>query len=281
MKKKIWLLPTLIGVLLAGCSQKQQTAAPTEKPAPEATAASPAQAPAASDPTLAKAAKATQESTGAAEATGDASLERLSPLPETAQLPGGRWKVGVNYTPIVPAQSTSAEPGQVEVLEIFWLGCPHCYELESYLDSWKQKKPAYIKYVQEHVMWGPTHRAHARFFYTLQALGKSEQLLPKVFDEIHRRGNVLVSTNDAESLNMQLAFAKANGISEADFKREFNGFAVNTRLQRAEELMRRYRVESVPTIIVNGKYRTDVAMAGGHTELIQLINDLAASEKRR
>ena len=80
---------------------------------------------------------------------------------------------------------------------------------------------------------------------------------------------------------MQLAFAKANGISEADFRREYNGFAVNTRLQRAEELNRRYRIESVPRIIINGKYESGVDMVGGHEQLIALINDLAAAEKSR
>jgi thiol:disulfide interchange protein DsbA len=277
---KRWLLAALLGVALVGCGQKQASPEPAT-PAPAESAAPAAAATAASDPALQKAATATQESTGAPEDAGDASLERLAALPEAAQLPGGRWKAGVHYKPISPAQSTSAEPGQVEVLEIFWLGCPHCYELESYLESWKQKKPAYVKFVQEHVMWGPAHRAHAKFFYTLQVLGKADTLLPKAFDEIHRRGNVLVANNDADTLKMQLAFARANGISESDFKREYNGFAVNTKLQRAEEIMRRYRVEAVPYIVINGKYQTDVGMAGGHEQLIQLINDLAASEKRR
>ena len=90
---------------------------------------------------------------------------------------------------------------------------------------------------------------------------------------------MLISQDDAQTLQMQLAFAKANGISEANFKQEYNGFAVNARLQRAEELMRRFKVESVPYFIINGKYQTDETMAGGKEQLIQLINDLAAAEK--
>jgi thiol:disulfide interchange protein DsbA len=129
-------------------------------------------------------------------------------------------------------------------------------------------------------MWGPAHRAHAKLFYTLEALGHPE-LVAKAFDEIHRRGNNLVAANDAATLQLQTAFATGNGIAEADFKREYNGFAVNTRLQRAEELMRRYQIESVPTFIINGKYRTDVSMAGGPAQLTQLLDDLAASEKSR
>jgi len=270
--------------LVAGCSQKPaatpsagaEAATTAAAPAPDATPAG-AGATAAE---LKQAAKATQESAGADETPGDASLEKMAAMPDKAQLPGGKWKVGVNYKPIVPAQPTSVEPGQVEVLEVLWLGCPHCAELEPYVDAWRTKKPAYVKFVQEHVMWGPAHRAHAKLFYTLEVLGHDE-LLNKAFDEIHKRGNVLVDADEAKTLQMQLAFAKANGISEADFKREYSGFAVNNRLQHAEEIMRRYQIESVPHVIINGKYETDVGMAGGPQQLLALINDLAAAEKSR
>jgi len=280
MKKLRLVLAALaLTGLATACSQK-----PAATTAPDTAATAPAQATATpAAPTQAeinKTAAATQESVGADENPGDASLERVAAMPENAQLPAGRWKPGVNYKPVVPAQPTSAGPGQVEVVEVLWLGCPHCYELEPYIEAWRKKKAPYVKFVQEHVMWGPAHRAHGRFFYTLEALGRDD-LVVKAFDEIHRRGNVLVAASDDQTLQMQLAFAKANGVSEADFRREYNGFAVNTRLQRAEELMRRYKVETVPLVIINGKYETDVGMAGGHEQLIAVINDLAAAEKSR
>jgi thiol:disulfide interchange protein DsbA len=270
------LLAAACSAMLAACGARDSGTSTT----PPAGAATPSAPAAPTNAELKKTATATQESAGSDADPGDASLERIAAMPESQQLPGGRWKAGTNYTPIVPAQSTTAETGQVEVLEVLWLGCPHCADLEPYIESWRKKKPAYIKFVQEHVMWGPTHRAHGKLFYTLEALGRND-LVAKAFDEIHKRNNLLISRtgNDAETQSLQLAFAKANGIKEADFKREYNGFGVNTRLQRAEDLMRRYRIESVPMVIINGKYETDVAMAGGHDQLIQLINDLAASEK--
>ncbi|HMA10670.1 MAG TPA: thiol:disulfide interchange protein DsbA/DsbL [Steroidobacteraceae bacterium] len=276
-------LPALVLVaLVAGCSQKNAPVTATGTPAATGTAQpeAPATAPTAAE--INKTAAATQESAGAEESPGDASLERVAAMPEKAQLPAGKWKVGVNYRPIVPSQPTSAEPGQVEVLEVLWLGCPHCYELEPYIEAWRKKKPPYVKFVQEHVMWGPAHRAHGRLFYTLEALGRDD-LVVKAFDEIHRRNNLLLSPtgNDAQTQSLQLAFAVANGVKEADFKREYNGFGVSTRLQRAEEIMRRYKIESVPNVIVNGKYETDMGMAGGPEKLISLIDDLAAAEKSR
>jgi len=273
-------LASALLALAAGCSQKPASApgAPPEGAPVAGAAAAKTGAPTSTE--LKQQAAATQESAGDDDTPGDASLERVAALPEKAQLPGGKWKVGVNYKPIVPAQPTSVEPGQVEVVEVMWLGCPHCAALEPYIDDWRKKKAPYIKFVQEHIMWGPTHRAHARLFYTLKALNR-EDLVAKAFDEIHKRGNVLVAADDAQTLQAQLAFARANGISEADFKREYSGFAVTTDLQRAEELMRRYKIESVPDIIINGKYETDMVMTGGPAQLIALINDLAATEKSR
>jgi protein dithiol oxidoreductase (disulfide-forming) len=280
MKQVSLLLALALGAALAGCGSPN--GGPQSATPPAATSTTP---PAAADAApvtteqLKKAATGAQESAGEETDPGDASLERLTAIPESAQLPGGRWKAGQHYLPVVPAQATSVEPGQVEVLEFFWLGCPHCYALEPYIESWKKSKPSYVKFVGEHIMWGPSHRAHARFYYTLQVLGKADTLVPKAFEEIHRHNNMLVAAEDAQSQRMQLDFAKANGISEADFNREYNGFAVNARLQRAEELMRRYKVETVPYIIINGKYQTDETMAGGKEQLIQLISDLTAAEK--
>ncbi|HXC60017.1 MAG TPA: thiol:disulfide interchange protein DsbA/DsbL [Steroidobacteraceae bacterium] len=282
MNKLCLPLAAVLLALAVGCSQKP---AATAAPGAEAAAStSPAEGkPSGAAPTateLKQAAKATQESAATDETPGDASLEKMAAMPEKAQLPGGKWKVGVNYKPVVPAQPTSVEPGQVEVLEVMWLGCPHCAHLEPYIDAWRKKKPAYVKFVQEHVMWGPAHRAHAKLYYTLEALNHDD-LIQKAFDEIHQRGNVLVDADEAKTLQMQLAFAKANGISESDFKREFNGFGVSNHLQRAEEIMRRYQIDSVPRIIINGKYETDMEMAGGPDQLLALINDLAAAEKSR
>jgi protein dithiol oxidoreductase (disulfide-forming) len=202
-------------------------------------------------------------------------------MPADAQLPGGKWKPGVNYDVLSPAQPTSVGPGKVEVVEVFWLGCPHCYAFESYVEAWLKSKPSYIEFVRVPVMWGPVHRAHARLFYTLQALNRSD-LFEKAFDTIQKDHNPLISTtgNDAETLKMQEAWAKDNGISADDYDKAYASFSVNSNLQRAEELTQRYEVQSVPEVIINGKYTTDVGKAGGPTQLISLINDLAASDHK-
>jgi protein dithiol oxidoreductase (disulfide-forming) len=193
------------------------------------------------------------------------------------------WEEGVNYTRLVPAQPTAVPAGQVEVLEFFWYACPHCYGIDSLVEAWKKTKPAYISFSRVHVMWNEDHRSLARLYYTLESLGKLDQLHSEVFKEIHVNGNPLVAsnpTNDAESERIQTAFVTKFGISESDFKKAYHSFAVDTALQRADELVQRYRVDGVPRFVVNGKFIADVATAGSPERLISLVGDLAAQEHK-
>jgi thiol:disulfide interchange protein DsbA len=127
-------------------------------------------------------------------------------------------------------------------------------------------------------------------FYTLEALGKEAALHSDVFETMHgvfdARGNVTkqgnflyMQNNPQETLSAMVQYAKGKGISQADFMGAWSSFTVQSNLQRADDLVRRYRVEGVPTIIINGKYVTDEGMAGGPENLIRIINDLAASER--
>ena len=84
----------------------------------------------------------------------DTALEHLAAIPADQQLPGGRWKAGTNYLPVVPAQPTSVGPDKVEVMEVFWYACPHCFDLEPYMQSWLKKKPANVEFVRAPIMRG-------------------------------------------------------------------------------------------------------------------------------
>lgn len=184
-----------------------------------------------------------------------------------------KFKEGTHYVKLVPAQPTSVGPDKVEVLEMFWYGCPHCYALDPALETWRAKnKPAYVEFVRVPVMWHDLARMHARVFYTAELLGKLDELHTPVFLEIQTKGNAL---NTVASIT---AFFRQHGVSADDFQNTFSSFALESKLRQADLLNRRYRVDSVPMIIVNGKYKTDVGMAGGEAQLLQLIGELAAFE---
>jgi protein dithiol oxidoreductase (disulfide-forming) len=210
---------------------------------------------------------------------GTTSLEKIADLPAQHQLPNGRWKPGVNYDPVVPTQPTAAPAGKVEVMQAFWYACPHCYDLEEHLAAWRKTKPDYIEFVRVPVMWGPVHRAHAQLYYTLKQLGRND-LDGKVFETLHQQANPLVGNTPEETFSRQLQFAQANGIDPEAFRKAYNSFAVNSDLQRAEEIGDRYHLEAVPQIIINGKYMTDLGKAGSYENLFAEVNDLAASEHK-
>ncbi len=191
-----------------------------------------------------------------------------------------KWQAGTNYQLLAAPQPPSVPAGKVEVSEVFWYGCGHCYALDPALETWKTKKPEYIVFVRIPVIWGPMHRQHAKLYYTLQALRRPD-LHSKVFDAIHQQGLQLAARDEVDARAQQLAFLGSHGVPEKDFNAAYDSMTVTANVLRAEDLTRKFAIANVPVMIVNGKYSTSVGEAGGTAELLTLINDLAASEKTR
>jgi len=293
-------LAWLLGLTLAlgGCGGKQSgTVEPARSDTTPATALTPP-APAAAAPKPATLTRLNEDGTESREEpAGDSSTRGPLLTAVAATLAAGTskaaaatvtdpptlWQEGVNYTRLVPAQPTYVAPGQVEVLEFFWYGCPHCYALDPLVEAWRKTKAPYVAFSRVPVMWSEAHRSTARLFYTLKSLGKLDQLHGDVFKEIHLNGDPLVTgdPNDtAGAERLQSAFVGKFGISADQFSKAYRSLPVETDLQRADELGLRYRVEAVPTFVVNGKYVADVRTAGSQERLIAMIEDLAAQEHR-
>jgi len=183
-----------------------------------------------------------------------------------------RFQLGKHYNRLSPTQPTSSPPDKVEVAEIFWYGCPHCYALDPALKSWVASKPEYVSFVRVPVVWSDVAKTHARAFYAADALGKIGAMHDAMFREIQEKRDLLDTEDKLR------AFFGTFGVDAPTFENAYDSAGVRTKLQRADELDRRYRVASVPTIIINGKYSTDVDMAGGTEQLFALIGELAASE---
>jgi thiol:disulfide interchange protein DsbA len=181
---------------------------------------------------------------------------------------------GVNYKLIQPAVPPSSPPGKVEVVEVFWYACGHCYLLEPKLETWARTgKAPYVDFVRQPATWNDVLKTHARVFYTAELLGKLPQLHADIFREVNLKGNRLDTPESIE------AYFVSRGVPKADFQKAFSSFAVESKVRRADDLNRRYRITGTPTVIVNGKYMTDVGMAGSEENLFQVINALAAKDR--
>lgn len=195
-----------------------------------------------------------------------------------AEVPS-KWQAGRHYQLVPEPVPTSVATGKVEVAEVFWYGCSHCFALDPVLEEWKSGKAEYIEFARVPVIWGAVHRQHAKLYYTAQALRRSE-LHAKIFDAIHKEGAPLADRDEVVAREMHLAFFGAHGITQGQFDAAYDSMMVATNMQRAEAFTRKLGVDNVPLVFINGKYVASVGDAGGEAQLIALINDLAASEKR-
>jgi thiol:disulfide interchange protein DsbA len=212
------------------------------------------------------------ESEDQADAAPAPAATSVAAIPSGVSPTSARFQLGTHYNRLSPTQPTSSGPDKVEVTEIFWYGCPHCFAFDPLLQSWVAKKPEYVSFVRVPAVWNPLVRMHAQMFYTAEVLGKGAEMHDAFFKEIHDNHDLLDTPEKIQ------AFFAQFGVDATTFKSQWESFSVNTKLQRADELSRRYRISSVPTIVVNGKYTSDGGMAGGYDNLFALVGELAASE---
>ena len=145
-------------------------------------------------------------------------------------------------TPVPPAT-----PDKVEVIEMFWYGCPHCYELEPVAQEWLKRKPENVVFTRIPVAFGANWEPGARAYYAAEALGVLEKLHQPLFDAFHQRRKL--STEDELA-----AFFAEHGVDAEAFRKAYTSFQTETQLRRGNQLAQRYGVRGVPTVIVNGKY---------------------------
>ena len=150
----------------------------------------------------------------------------------------------------------------IEVIEFFSYGCPHCGEFEPVLQNWLRNKPADVQLRRIPVMFQPRWENLAKAYYTLEAMGEETRLSPEVFSAIHGKGAAL--WNDKEFFD----WAAAKGLDRKKVEDIYNSFAINGKVSRAKQLAQAYNIQSVPTIVVDGKYTTGPErLQGGHATI--------------
>jgi thiol:disulfide interchange protein DsbA len=182
------------------------------------------------------------------------------------------FQEGRHYHRILPAVPTNVETGNVEVLELFWYGCPHCFEFEKYLKKWEQDKPVNVEFLRMPAVLNRGWVPHARAYYALEVMGELDRIHPLFFNAIHAQGRRLLN------IDSMTRFLNQHGIDAGKFKEAYNSLYVETKIKRSNQLIRQYGSNSVPTVIINGKYRSTASDAGGYEQLLQLVSQLAQQE---
>ena len=182
---------------------------------------------------------------------------------------------GKHYFEIFPTMQTDAVGGKVEVVELMWLGCPHCYDLEPTMTEYQKNLPDYVDFKQVPAMLNPRWKADGKMFYIGELLDPKgeKKLIQKIFHAIHVQKRRKMSDPD----NLK-SFMVQQGISEADYDNVVKSMALTTKMNRAQQISADSQAQSVPSIIVNGKYRTSPYAAGGNKQLMQIVEMLTKRE---
>ncbi|QEY59940.1 thiol:disulfide interchange protein DsbA/DsbL [Pseudomonas sp. C27(2019)] len=167
-----------------------------------------------------------------------------------------------------------AQPEKIEVVAVFGYSCPYCYQLESALAPWSTTLSEDVNFMRMPAMFGGVWDLYGQLFYTLEAMQTDEKVHHSVFDAIHNGGRKL------SSLNEITGFIAEQGVDKALFTKTWNSFSVKSQMEKAKKLAMAYQISSVPTLVVNGKYRFDIGMAGGMQETVGVADVLIEKERQ-
>lgn len=287
MNKHLTLLGSAVVLSALGLTACDSATATNEKKAAEAAApvavekvaAKVAEAPKAVVEAAPKAESTNSEAATEVAATTETAAPKVEPVAaaavETALKKEPEFKEGQHYFEIFPAMQTDAVGGKVEVVELLWLGCPHCFSLEPTIKEYKKNLPDYIDFKQIPAMLNPRWVADARTFFIAEILdpkGKMK-LVDKVFHAIHVQKRARMAAPDVVK-----RFMLQQGITEDQFENAANSMVLQAKLNRARQVSADSQAQSVPTLIVNGKYRTSPYAAGSEKKVIEVINMLTKRE---
>ncbi len=277
-----WILAIAAMVVVAtfaACSKEE-----AQQPAPQdAAVEDTAEAPPVAEEEAPEAAEEAQEivEESASEAAPEDETIKLA-MADPVEAPAEwQFKEGEHYDRLVPTQPTVGGADKVEVAEFFWYGCPHCVDFEPFINRWDAEKPANARLVKIPIVWNPVAKLHGQMFYTAEILGRNGKIEDvaafheAVFDEYHKRSNRMSSEAAIERI-----FARF-GVSQEDFESTWNSFEVNQQMRIANDLMRRYEIDGVPAVVVNGKYKSGGAKVGSYPRLVELIDELIVRESLR
>jgi len=166
-----------------------------------------------------------------------------------------------------------AVPGKIEVVELFWYGCPHCYQFEPTLNPWAEKLPEDVNFVRIPAMFGGLWNVHGQLFITLESMKVEHQVHKAVFDAIHKEGKKLATPEEMAE------FLAGQGVDKDAFLKAYNSFAVKGQMEKAKKLAMAYQITGVPTLVVNGKYRFDISSSGGPEQTLKVAEHLIEKER--
>lgn len=152
---------------------------------------------------------------------------------------------GVHYETVDAATDITLAP----VTEIFALGCHACHSLERLFVRLAQRIEQPIDKV--HVVYNRPTEMQASMYYTGRLLVSPEKLdafTTDLFDAVQGGGSAEVRLNDAMDTIRRYTQGDEGKTAQRNIK------AIKTEVDRAKQISAAYKVNAVPSLVINSKY---------------------------
>jgi thiol:disulfide interchange protein DsbA len=169
----------------------------------------------------------------------------------------------LELNPPQPVETTD----KIEVLEFFWYGCIHCYNLEPKLESWLKTLPKDVEFRRVPAVFNERWAHDASIFYAFEALGLLDKLHRPFFDAIHRDR---LRTDKWPELS---GWLEKQGVDPKKFETTVKSFGVQGKTRRAVRLTSAYKIDGTPAMAVHGRYTvpSSEAMLGTVNQLVGAV----------
>ena len=178
------------------------------------------------------------------------------------------------FEPVTPSVATKSSD-KVEVVEVFWYRCPHCYRLQPTMIQYERTKPDYVEFIRMPAVLSERWKPAAKAFYTAVALDALEKIHGPMFAAIHQERKPMQTDEEVKELFV------SHGVDGAEFDKRSKSFGVDSQVRRATKRAADYGITGVPTIIINGRYRTGPRLTGSAEATLEVIQVLVEVERER
>ena len=184
-------------------------------------------------------------------------------------------QMGTNFDKTAQTIPTDNK-NKIEVMELFWYGCIHCYEMDPMLSDWVKKLPKDVYFKRVPAIPRPEWAAMAKAFYAMETLGVSEKLHTAIFDAVHKEKTL----NPADEKAILEWVTLKSGLDRKKVEEAFNSFSMNASMNRSVQIFLAAGATGVPSLVIDGKYITSSTMAGGNNEAIKLTDYIIANIRK-
>ena len=183
------------------------------------------------------------------------------------------YESGVHYEELLVPLPTN-DPDKIEVIEMFSYLCIHCFNFDAAVSEWASRQDEGVVFSRIPAIFNKTWQLFAQAFYTAEVLGVGDKTHDALFEAVHTHKQDLRTPEALGAL-----FQRVAGVDQAAFMKAFNSFSVRSKVQQADSRARQARLSSVPTLVVNGKYKTNSSRAGTNVGMLQVVDFLVKKEQ--